>query len=83
MDDNNIYYPPDDCQGKVLKDKALSDVALATGGLLHMCGWPDLPPQRMAGSQAYYMASLQAATGTLLALYHRLHTGKGQHVDTS
>ncbi|MBI4331606.1 MAG: CoA transferase [Chloroflexi bacterium] len=57
-------------------------VALATGGVLHECGSPDMP-QRMAGSQAYHMGSVQAAAGTLLALYHRLSTGEGRHVDVS
>ncbi len=63
--------------------KSCDIVGLATGGLLHICGWPDRPPQRMGGSQAHYMASVQAASGTLMALYHRQITGEGQHVDVS
>ncbi len=63
--------------------KSCDLVGMATGGLLHMCGWPDLPPQRMGGSQAHYMASVQAAVGTLMALCHRDTTGKGQLVDVS
>lgn len=63
--------------------KACDIVGLALGGLLHVCGFPDKPPIRMAGSQAYHQVSVQAAAGTLIALYHRLVTGKGQHVDVS
>lgn len=58
-------------------------VGMATGGMLYLCGWPEFPPQRMAASQAYYMASVQAAAGTLLAILHRRRAGKGQHVDVS
>lgn len=63
--------------------KSCDLVALATGGLLYTCGWPDLPPVRMAGSQGYHMASAQAAAGTMMALFHRLVSGQGQHVDVS
>ncbi|MBI4332275.1 MAG: CoA transferase [Chloroflexi bacterium] len=63
--------------------KSCDLVGMATGGLMSMCGWPDLPPLRLAGSQANYMASVQAAAGTLIALLHRLRTGQGQHVDVS
>ncbi|MBI4334017.1 MAG: CoA transferase [Chloroflexi bacterium] len=66
------------------KDYKASDiVALALGGDLYPCGWPDLPPQYMAGLQAYHQVSTEAAAATLIALYHRLATGQGQHVDVS
>ena len=50
---------------------------------MYECGWPDLPPTRIAGSQAYHQVSTQAAMGTLIALYHRITSGEGQHVDVS
>lgn len=66
------------------KDYKASDiVGSATGGLLSICGWPDLPPMRLAASPAYHQASLQASVGTLLALSDRDLTGMGQHVDVS
>lgn len=58
-------------------------VALALGGLLYVCGWPDLPPIRMGGSQAYHQVSAEATVGTLIAYYHSFLTGEGQHVDVS
>lgn len=66
------------------RDYASCDmVASALGGLMNVCGWPDRQPVRMAGSQAYHLASLQAAAATLVATYHRIMTGEGQHVDVS
>ncbi|MBI4333613.1 MAG: CoA transferase [Chloroflexi bacterium] len=66
------------------KDYKSSDiVALAASGLLFECGWPGLPPVRMAGAQGHNLGSAQAAAGTIMALYQRLKTGQGQHVDVS
>jgi benzylsuccinate CoA-transferase BbsE subunit len=66
------------------KDFKASDlVGLAMGGFLFICGWEDEPPTRVAGSQAYNMASVNACCATLIALQHRDMTGQGQHVDVS
>lgn len=66
------------------KDFKSSDlIGLAMGGFLFICGWEDEPPSRVAGSQAYNIASIHATAGTLIALYHRDITGEGQHVDVS
>lgn len=58
-------------------------VALALGGLMSLCGWPDRAPERIGGSMAYHQCSLQAALGTMVAVYNRLATGRGVHVDVS
>ncbi|MBM3157111.1 MAG: CoA transferase [Chloroflexi bacterium] len=63
--------------------KASDLIGLATGGFLFICGWEDEPPSRVGGSQAYNMASIHACAATLIALYHRDITGKGQHIDVS
>jgi benzylsuccinate CoA-transferase BbsE subunit len=66
------------------KDFKASDlIGLAMGGFLFICGWEDEPPSRVGGSQAYNIASIHACTATLIALYHRDMTGKGQHIDVS
>jgi crotonobetainyl-CoA:carnitine CoA-transferase CaiB-like acyl-CoA transferase len=65
------------------KFKSSDLVAQALGGLLYVCGWPDKPPVRMAGDQAYNLASVHAAVGTVVALCHRCVIGRGQHVDVS
>ncbi|MBI4334882.1 MAG: CoA transferase [Chloroflexi bacterium] len=63
--------------------KSSDAVALALGGLMSICGWPDGPPERIAGSQAYHQCSLQAAVSIMVAIYDRLATGRGVHIDIS
>ena len=58
-------------------------IALAVGGLMYIAGFPEDPPCRIYGSQAYHSASVQAAVGTMIALYARELTGEGQQVDVS
>jgi benzylsuccinate CoA-transferase BbsE subunit len=58
-------------------------VASAMGGQLYVNGEADKPPLKLFGNQSYYLASLFAAIGVLLALYHRHASGKGQHIDIS
>jgi len=66
------------------RDYRWSDlVGLALGGLLYLWGEAGRPPTRARASQAYYHASLGAAYGGLLALYHARRTGAGQRVDVS
>ncbi|MBI4186172.1 MAG: CoA transferase [Chloroflexi bacterium] len=66
------------------RDYKSSDLATsALGGQMYVCGEPDMPPLKPFGNQAYYCACLFAATGILLALWHRHTTGRGQHIDIS
>lgn len=58
-------------------------IAQAMGGLMYLAGFPDDPPYKLHGSQAYHSASVQAAVGIMVALYARELTGRGQHVDVS
>ncbi len=55
----------------------------AMGGTLYICGFPGEPPISWGGQQAYAQGGLQAAAGTMMALYHREMAGEGQHVDVS
>jgi len=63
--------------------KADSLVAGALGGQLYVSGEPEKPPLKPFGNQSYYLASLFAAIGVLLALYRRHASGRGQHIDIS
>jgi benzylsuccinate CoA-transferase BbsE subunit len=63
--------------------KADDLVAGALGGQLYLNGEPGEPPLKLFGNQSYYLASLNAAIGILLALYNRRTTGEGQHIDIS
>jgi crotonobetainyl-CoA:carnitine CoA-transferase CaiB-like acyl-CoA transferase len=55
----------------------------ALGGVMAIVGDPDRPPVKLGGEQASYLAGLNAAVATLLALEAREHTGRGQVVDIS
>jgi crotonobetainyl-CoA:carnitine CoA-transferase CaiB-like acyl-CoA transferase len=63
--------------------KSCDIIASATGGQMYVCGAPDTPPLKPYGEQSYYVASLFAAIGILIALRGRNHNGRGQHIDVS
>jgi crotonobetainyl-CoA:carnitine CoA-transferase CaiB-like acyl-CoA transferase len=66
------------------RDYRANDIAgLALGNLLYLAGEPGEPPLQPPGEIAYGMASTYGAFGIAVALYHRLETGRGQHVDVS
>lgn len=65
-------------------DWAATDlIGMAAGGLMSLCGDPDMPPLRVSVEQGYAQAGVQAVTGTLAALHARNATGQGQLVDVS
>jgi CoA:oxalate CoA-transferase len=58
----------------------------AAGGIVYLSGAsgrPDLPPLKTFGQQAGFQAGVNAAVGSLGALFGRLRSGRGQHVDVS
>ena len=55
----------------------------AMGGLLTLTGIPEREPLRLFGEQSCYITGLHAAAGTLIAYWHAVRTGQGQHVDES
>jgi crotonobetainyl-CoA:carnitine CoA-transferase CaiB-like acyl-CoA transferase len=58
----------------------------AAGGIVYLSGAsgrPDLPPLKAFGQQAGFQAGVNAAVGSLGALFGRLSNGRGQHVDVS
>ena len=58
-------------------------VSVAMSGIMYLAGDPQDPPNRPYDNQAYISASIVAAAGSLIALYHRDLTGEGQQVDVS
>lgn len=52
-------------------------------GMMSITGDPSGPPTKVGTSIADLVAGLYAVQGTLLALYAREKTGRGQHVDIS
>lgn len=55
----------------------------ALGGVVAVVGDPDRAPLKLGGEQAHYLAGLNAAVATLLALEARQRTGLGQLVEIS
>ena len=59
-------------------------VGCAMGGLVRILGELGRPPVRMSyDPQAYFQVGVHAALGSMVAHYHRVLTGEGQHVDVS
>lgn len=69
------------------KDFLTSDlISLAMGGQMASNGYDDVPgapPIRGGGYQGYATGCHWGVIGTLVALYHRDFTGRGQYVDAS
>lgn len=66
------------------RDLAATDiVTCAMSGLMYHSGDSDREPLRNVLSQSFYIAGINAAVATLVALFQRLTTGKGQRVDVS
>jgi crotonobetainyl-CoA:carnitine CoA-transferase CaiB-like acyl-CoA transferase len=66
------------------RDYAATDaVIVAMSGLLFRSGVIGKPPLLPPGSLAYDIASTTAAFATLSALWQRIATGRGQHIDVS
>jgi benzylsuccinate CoA-transferase BbsE subunit len=56
---------------------------MAAGGPLALTGDDDRPPLRVSVPQAYLHAAADGALGAMLAHFHRVRSGRGQHVDVS
>jgi crotonobetainyl-CoA:carnitine CoA-transferase CaiB-like acyl-CoA transferase len=66
------------------RDYKANDMAgIALGNLLYLAGEPGEPPLQPPGEFAYGMASTYGAFGIAVALYHRLESGRGQHIVVS
>jgi crotonobetainyl-CoA:carnitine CoA-transferase CaiB-like acyl-CoA transferase len=66
------------------RDYQATDIAgLALSNLMVLTGEPGEPPVQAPGEVAYGMASTYGAFGVAVALYHRLESGRGQHIDVS
>jgi benzylsuccinate CoA-transferase BbsE subunit len=63
--------------------KGTDMIAFALSGLMSDCGDPDRPPVQVSFPQAYMAAGTYGAEGTMIAVYERELSGKGQHVDLS
>ena len=58
-------------------------VGFAMGGYMYVTGWPETPPNKLWGNQAFQTTSNRAYIAILIAIFHRLATGDGQYIDVS
>ena len=63
--------------------QATDIVTYALSGLMYHSGDSDQPPLRSVLDQSFYVAGANAAAATQVALFARLTTGEGQHVDVA
>ncbi|MCX7912355.1 MAG: CoA transferase, partial [Dehalococcoidales bacterium] len=56
-------------------------VVRARGGLVYTVGYEDRPPLTVSYQHTHTMGAMNGAVGTMIALIHRVLTGRGQHVD--
>ncbi|MFQ5880767.1 MAG: CaiB/BaiF CoA transferase family protein [Dehalococcoidia bacterium] len=66
--------------------KACDITTASAGGWTWINGWPDhpeMPPLKAFGPQTEYQAGVNAAVASLGALFWRLRSGRGQHIDVS
>lgn len=63
--------------------QATDIITCAMSGLMYHSGDSDREPLRNALDQSLYVAGANAAAATLIAVFARLTSGEGQHVDVS
>ena len=63
--------------------KAPTIVAFAMGGLMNLCGHPGRAPLMGPCDVAFHLGSVHAAFATLVALFNRRGSGRGDHIDVS
>lgn len=62
---------------------ALDMIMQGVGGLMSLTGFPDNPPTKAGVAIADFLSAMYAAMGTVIALYTRKESGKGQVVDVA
>ena len=67
--------------GPYAKRPCFDSIAQAMSGGMSYTGFPGQPPTRAGAAYVDFGTGVHAALGTVLALYHRQRTGKGQMVD--
>lgn len=66
--------------------KAYDLTTLSAGGWMWLNGWPghpEMPPLRPYGNQSAIQSGVNAAVATIGALFGRIRSGAGQHIEVS
>lgn len=74
---------PFGCTGRMARQRAHDITIAALGGVSTAVGSPGRPPLTPPLQLSEYQAGMAAASATLLALFARQASGRGQHVDIS
>lgn len=69
--------------GPYAQYKVTDLIGVSMGGMSRIYGYFDSPPLRFSAPQFVYNGGIQAALGTVVALYQREMTGEGQYIDVS
>lgn len=70
--------------GPISHRPAYDVVAQAMGGMLNLTGFKECDsPVKVGPSVADHVSGIYLCVGTLMALYYKEKTGKGQHIDVS
>lgn len=70
-------------EGPYCNFQASDLICWSMGGFAYTTGYPDRPPVQISFPQAYLAGALEAAVGSVTALYCREVFGEGQHLDVS
>jgi crotonobetainyl-CoA:carnitine CoA-transferase CaiB-like acyl-CoA transferase len=70
-------------EGPYHEHKNSNIVIWALSGMMYIVGDADRPPLMPSYPHSYLFGAMQAAIGTMIALYQRATTGQGQKVDAS
>ena len=65
------------------RDPAFDPVVQAASGMMSLNGTPETAPVKVGPPILDFAAGLSASFGIATALFHRMHTGEGQHIDVS
>ncbi len=66
------------------KDYKASDIIVrALGGLIYTVGDPDRPPLTTSYPHSFLVGALNGAIGTMISIFQRAFTGRGQTVDAA
>src|SRR4030042_6587104 len=69
--------------GPYAEHTAFDTIGQALSGAMSYTGFPGNPPTRSGVAWVDYSTAVHGALGVMIALYHRLQTGKGQMIDVA
>jgi crotonobetainyl-CoA:carnitine CoA-transferase CaiB-like acyl-CoA transferase len=78
-----ISLPAFGCTGEWRNYRAYGSTVEQASGLPHLTGQPEWPPTMQHVAYGDAVAGIQATAAVLVAVWHKQHSGEGQHIDLS